>query len=75
VPDIACVRPSELIHSTSFRLGLLHASTFAISVTVLFLVVYWTTDLALRRQLDRDIEAEAAGLVSQVRNQGIDGLE
>jgi signal transduction histidine kinase len=75
VPDIACVRPSELIHSTSFRLGLLHASTFAISVTVLFLVVYWTTDLALRRQLDRDIEAEASGLVSQVRNQGIDGLE
>jgi signal transduction histidine kinase len=69
------VRPNELIRSTSFRLGLLHAAAFAVSVTVLFLVVYWTTDLALRRQLDRDIEAEAAELANQVRSQGLGGLE
>jgi signal transduction histidine kinase len=75
VPDIASVRPSELIHSTSFRLGLLHASAFAISVTVLFLVVYWTTDLALSHQLDRDIEGESAALVSQARSQGLEELE
>jgi signal transduction histidine kinase len=68
------VRPSELIRSTSFRLGLLHASAFSISVTVLFLVVYWTTDLALRRQLDRDIEAESAALASQIRSEGPEGL-
>ncbi len=69
------MRPSELLHSTSFRLGLLHASAFAISVTVLFLVVYWTTDLTLSHQLDRDIEAESAELVSQAKIQGLEGLE
>jgi signal transduction histidine kinase len=69
------MRPSELIHSTSFRLGLLHASAFAISVTVLFLVVYWTTDLALNRQIDRDIEAESAALVSKAQTEGREGLE
>ena len=69
------MRPSELIHSTSFRLGLLHASAFAISVTVLFVVVYWTTDLALSRQLDRDLEAELAALVSEAQTEGREGLE
>ena len=69
------MRPSELIRSTSFRLGLLHASAFAISVTVLFLVVYWTTDLALSRQIDSDIEVELAALVSEAQSQGPEGLE
>ena len=39
---------------------------------------WWSTGpptLALRRQLDRDIEAEAAGLAGQVRSQGLAGLE
>ncbi len=69
------MRPSELIRSTSFRLGLLHASAFAISVTVLFLVVYWTTDLALSHQIDSDIDVESAALVRQAQSQGREGLE
>lgn len=74
VSGIAFVRLSELPRSTSFRLGLLHASLFAVSVTVLFIVVYWATDAALTDQFDRDIEAELDALESQASSQDVESL-
>jgi hypothetical protein len=56
-------RPGFLATST-FRLALLYAALFGVSVLVLLGVFYWGAERALERQTSQAIEAEIQALQS-----------
>ncbi len=58
------MRPADLLRSTSFRLAAFHALIFAVSVTVLFGVVYLSLGKAISGQLDQDIEGQLQTLIN-----------
>ena len=53
----------RLLRTTSFRLTLVHASAFAVSVTVLFAIIYWSTAGYLSRQLDESTDIELSSVL------------
>jgi signal transduction histidine kinase len=60
---IACVSPTRLLHTTSFRLSALYAVLFGASVLVLIGVIYWFAIDALHQQMIAAVDGEVAALV------------
>ncbi|HEX7061353.1 MAG TPA: HAMP domain-containing sensor histidine kinase [Woeseiaceae bacterium] len=63
-----------LLRTSSFQLTLLYAALFAVSVLVLFGILYWSTIGGLNRQINATIEAEITGLAEQYEREGLAGL-
>ena len=68
------MRLPELLRGTSFRLAMAHALLFALAVTALFGVVYWSTASSIAENLDREIEAELDALVGEASDEGLQGV-
>jgi signal transduction histidine kinase len=68
------VIPANLLRTSSFRLTLLYAGLFAVSVLVLFAIVHVATADYMARQLDRVVNAELAFLEEADRIGGNDRL-
>jgi signal transduction histidine kinase len=68
------VRVRPLLRSSAFRLTLLYAAVFEISVAVLFAVIYWGAIDRVRSQLDEQIERELSALHQEYRFGGIFNL-
>lgn len=64
----------RLLRTQAFRIVLLYAVLFAISVTALLGFTYWNTRRTLDAQADQIIEAEITGLSEQYKNLGWQGL-
>jgi signal transduction histidine kinase len=60
--------------TSTFRLALLYAVLFGLSVLVLLGVFYWAADRALERQTSQAIEAEIQALAERYRSAGFGGL-
>jgi signal transduction histidine kinase len=63
-----------LFRTSTFQFAIMYALMFAVSVLVLFGILYWWTSRDLDRQIDAAIEAEVSGLVEQYERLGIGGL-
>lgn len=63
-----------LLRTSSFQLTLLYTALFAVSVLVLFGILYWSTIGSLNRQINATIEAEISGLAEQYEREGLAGL-
>ena len=57
------MRRPRLFRTTSFRLTLIYATVFTVSVTVLFAIIYWSTAGYLARQMEASTEIELASLL------------
>lgn len=66
------VRP--LLRTSAFRLALIYAALFVVSVLVLFGILYWSTIGSVSRQIDATIDTEILGLAEQYERQGLAGL-
>lgn len=64
----------RFLGASTFRLALLYAGLFSLSVAALSAFLYWTTSLALERQRQETVFAEAESLVDQFRLLGPRGL-
>jgi signal transduction histidine kinase len=64
------VRLKPLLQSSAFRLTLVYAAVFEISVAVLFAVIYFGTAQFVRGELESEIERELAALFQEYRAQG-----
>ena len=64
----------QFTRTSVFRLTLIYAVLFAVSVALLFGVVYWSTIGFLERQTAATIEAEIQGLGEQYERSGLTGL-
>ncbi len=74
MPGIACVRIPNLLRTTAFRLTLLYAALFTVSVLVLMGFIYGNTIHYLNAQTDQAIQTEMDGLIEQYRQQGLNNL-
>jgi signal transduction histidine kinase len=68
------MRLAEQIRTTTFLLTLRYMVLFFLSVTILFGFINWSTINFLEREADAAINAEAAGIIEQYRQRGLDGL-
>jgi signal transduction histidine kinase len=68
------VEVTRLTRTSAFHLTLVYAALFAISVTILFGFIYWSTVGFLSRQTSATIEVEIAGLREQFEQRGLPGL-
>jgi signal transduction histidine kinase len=68
------VRRAGFLSTSTFRLALLYAALFGISVLVLLGIFYWSADRALERQTSQAIEAEIQALQERYRAAGLSGL-
>jgi signal transduction histidine kinase len=64
----------RLVRTQAFRIVLLYALLFALSVTALLGFTYWNTRRTLDAQADQIIQAEITGLNEQYRSLGWQGL-
>jgi signal transduction histidine kinase len=64
----------RLVRTQAFRIVLLYAVLFAVSVTALLGFTYWNTRRTLDAQADQIIEAEITGLSEQYSRAGWQGL-
>jgi signal transduction histidine kinase len=64
----------RLVRTQAFRIVLLYAVLFALSVTALLGFTYWNTRRTLDAQADQIIQAEITGLSEQYRALGWQGL-
>jgi signal transduction histidine kinase len=55
----------ELFRTTSARLALLYAGLFAVSVGVLFGLVYWAATAALSDRIDQDLAVERDAVIAE----------
>ena len=62
---------ARLARSAGFRLALVHAAIFAISIGILFTIVSWATTTYTTRQLADGIRDETAELVDDARTEGL----
>jgi len=60
--------------ASTFRLAILYAGLFSLSVAALSGFLYWTTSIALERERQETVFAEAQALVEQFRLLGPPGL-
>ncbi|MEM7251028.1 MAG: HAMP domain-containing sensor histidine kinase [Pseudomonadota bacterium] len=67
-------RFSQLIRSSFFRLAIIYALVFGISVSLLLGFIYWATAVYMSDQADALIEAEIQGLAEQYRSRGLKAL-
>lgn len=64
----------KLFSSSTFRLGAVYLTVFAISVGAILGYIYWNTAILLDRQVEDTLEAEVKGLAEQYRQRGPAGL-
>jgi signal transduction histidine kinase len=64
------VRLRPLLQSSAFRLTLVYAAVFELSVAVLFAVIYFGTAQSVRNEIEDEIERELAALQQDYRTQG-----
>jgi signal transduction histidine kinase len=65
----------RLFRTTSFRLTLLYATVFTVSVSVLFGIIYWSTAGYLSRQMDASIDLELTSLEQDEPEKGLIHLQ
>ena len=68
------MRLPRLFRTTSFRLTLIYATVFTVSVTTLFAIIYWSTAGYLARQMAASTEIELASLQEGQPAAGLSGL-
>ncbi len=68
------MRRGRFLATSTFRLALLYAVLFGLSVLVLLGIFYWGADRALERQTSQAIEAEIQALHERYRAAGLGGL-
>lgn len=66
--------PADYIRSTPFRIGSAYAATFALSVVVLFGVVYWLATDEMKSALRSAINQDVASLLNAYHEHGKSGL-
>jgi signal transduction histidine kinase len=66
----------ELFRTTSARLAMLYAGLFAISVGVLFALIYWAATDALSDRIDQDLAIQRDALIAQagIAEKGMAGV-
>ncbi len=64
----------KLLTSSTFRLGAVYLTVFAISVAAILGYIYWNTAILLEQQIEDTLEAEVQGLAEQYRQRGPSGL-
>ncbi|HEX2760979.1 MAG TPA: HAMP domain-containing protein, partial [Rhizomicrobium sp.] len=64
----------HLLRTQAFRIVLVYAVLFALSVTALLAFTYWNTRRTLDEQTDQIVEAEITGLAEQYQHLGLRGL-
>jgi signal transduction histidine kinase len=64
----------RLFQTQAFRIVLVYALLFALSVGALLYFTYWNTRRTLDAQTDQIIEAEITGLSEQLQQEGLSGL-
>lgn len=69
------LRTPRLFRTSSFRLTLLYAGLFSISVAVLFGVVYWFAASSIYGQIDSAVAAELAEEQADAGARGLKGLQ
>src|SRR5215203_3813953 len=67
--------PARLLHTANFKLALLYAVVFSISVFLLGIIVFFSGRHSLEEQLRTRIEAEAAQLLAGYRGDGLEELQ
>jgi signal transduction histidine kinase len=68
------VRLPRLLRTTSFRLTLLYAAVFTVSVSVLFGIIYWSTAGFLSQQLENSVDIELATILEGQPEAGLPRL-
>jgi signal transduction histidine kinase len=68
------VPTTKLFKSSTFRLALIYAALFSLSVLLLLGFIYWSTAGYMVRQTEATIEAEIAGLAERYDLSGLPGL-
>ena len=66
-PGIAFVPLPRVFRTSSFRLTLLYAALFIVSVVLLFAVIYWSTEVHMTGQLDAAVSSDFAELTEGFR--------
>lgn len=69
------MRLPRLFRTTSFRLTLIYAAVFTVSVAVLFAVIYWSTAGFMSRQMDQSADIELASLLEGQPHAGLAHLQ
>jgi signal transduction histidine kinase len=67
--------PARLLRTANFKLALLYAVVFSISVFLLGIIVFFSGRNSLEEQLRTRIEAEAAQLLAGYRGDGLEELQ
>jgi signal transduction histidine kinase len=68
------VRITRFLRTTAFRLALLYAGVFSLSVILLFGFVYWTTSVLVDRQRQQAIMADMSDLRDDFATLGLSGM-
>jgi signal transduction histidine kinase len=68
------VRITRFLRTTAFRLALLYAAVFSLSVILLFAFVYWTASVLVDRQRQQTIIADINDLKDEFGTLGLPGL-
>lgn len=71
---VAALRPPRLLDSAGFRFAVLFAAMFAVAAVAMVAVLWWATAIALDRQTDAAIRADAIALTERWREAGATGL-
>ncbi len=67
-------RPPRLLSSAGFRFAVLFAAMFSVAAVAMVAVLWWATAIALDRQTDAAIRADAIALTERWRESGATGL-
>lgn len=69
------IRASRLRRTTVFRLAMIYAGLFGLTVGAIFIIVYWLTSTQLQAQIDTGLVSESDALVALYRDRGLKALE
>ena len=73
-PEPAARSRLAILRSSTFRLALIYASLFGVSVMLLLAFIYWSTAGYMTRQTEAAIEAEIDTFAERYRSTGLPGL-
>ena len=68
------MRITRFLRTTAFRLALIYAGIFSLSVILLFLFIFWTTSVLVDRQRQQAIVADLNDLRDEFASLGLAGL-
>src|SRR5215468_5802821 len=74
-PGIASVRITRFLRTTTFRLSLVYAAVFSLSVILLFGFVYWTASVLVDRQRQQTVITDITDLEDEFNTRGLPGLQ